>query len=230
MPWRCSCSCQAREAGEAPHRINTFIEDHLQEPEGLRQLAARWRVMVNELRASKLAHGDFQHGNVMVTPEGELRLVDYDGMYCPAFGRGRSPELGHANFQHPRRTPDYYEEGLDNFSALVIYVSLLALASEPDLWAKFNMGDNLVLTSADFRNTQHSEAFQRLKGSPDRQVQDLATLLQQCCIAPVTLTPWFEDIAAAAEKGTIDPLMRPPFLNNWFLMIFFCLLSSVSLS
>ena len=188
-------------------QLNTFIEEHLQDPETLRQLAARWRVMVNQLRASKLAHGDLQHGNVMVTPEGELRLVDYDGMYCPAFGRGRSPELGHANFQHPLRTPDYYEEGLDNFSALVVYVSLLALAREPELWAKFNMGDNLVLTSADFRNTQHSEPFQRLKTSPDKQVQDLAALLQQCCIAPVALTPWFEDALVAVEQGTTGTLV-----------------------
>ena len=187
-------------------QLNAYVEDHVQEPDTLRQMAAKWRVMVNGLRGFKLAHGDLQQGNVMVTAEGELRLVDYDGMYCPAFGRGRSPELGHINFQHPRRTPEYYEEGLDNFAALVVYLSVLALAKEPELWAKFYNGDNLLLSSADFRNTQQSAAFQRLKQSPDPAVAGLSDLVRQCCIAPISCTPWFEDAIQALEKGTLGEL------------------------
>ncbi len=52
-------------------------------------------------------------------------------MYAPVFGRGKSPEgLGPRDFQHPRRTPDFYDENLDNFSALLIHPSLLALAED----------------------------------------------------------------------------------------------------
>jgi hypothetical protein len=97
--------------------INTWIEDNINHPEKLRALAAQWRTLVNDMRKHHLAHGDYQHGNIMVTTKDELRLVDYDGMYCQSFGKGRSPELGHANFQHPRRLPEHYDDSIDNFSA-----------------------------------------------------------------------------------------------------------------
>jgi hypothetical protein len=187
-------------------QLNAYIEEHVREPEVLRLLALNWRTMVGQLRQNRIAHGDFQHGNVMVTAQGDLRLVDYDGMFCPAFGRVRSPELGHVNFQHPRRTPDFYEERLDTFAALVIYLSLLAIAAEPDLWTKFYSGDNLLFSSADFRNTQQSEVFNRLKQSPDSRVRELAALLQQCCISAVESTPWLEDAALAADQGKVAEL------------------------
>lgn len=189
-------------------QLNSYIEDRLAEPEALKQLAVRWRALMEEMRVNHVAHGDLQHGNVMVTAEGELRLVDYDGMYCPAFGRTRSPELGHANFQHPRRTADYYEERLDNFAAIVVYASILALVEQPDLWGKFNMGDNLVFASADFKNTQNSPAFQALKQSPSGVVRELTNLLQQCCIAPIGCTPLFKEAVEAAEQGAMAALIE----------------------
>jgi hypothetical protein len=187
--------------------INNYLEEHLNEPETLLNLAGQFRTLVADLRRHKIAHGDFQHGNIMVTPQGELRLVDYDGMYCPAFGKKRSPELGHANFQHPLRLADYYDESLDNFSALVIYISLLALAAEPALWKEFYTGDNLLFSSNDYRNTQGSKLFERLKASPNPEVRQLATLLQHCCVSPLAMVPWFEETIVALKNGTLEESM-----------------------
>lgn len=192
--------------------LNVYVDEHYKESETMAGLATKWRDLVNALRRHQIAHGDFQHGNVMVTRDGEFRLVDYDGMFVPAFGRGRSPELGHANFQHPRRTPDYYEERLDNFSALVIYLSFLALAKEPELWEKFYAGDNLVLGSADYRNPRNSAALQRLKQSPDEKVRQLAAVIEQCCLLPIAQVPWFEETVIQLEQGTLKQFLEslPP--------------------
>lgn len=194
--------------------LNVYVEENHKNAEIMTGLAAKWRDLVNELRRQQVAHGDFQHGNVMVTPQGELRLVDYDGMFVPAFGRGRSPELGHANFQHPRRTPDYYDERLDNFSAITIYLSFLALAKDPGLWQKFYLGDNLVLASADFRNPRNSPAMHQLKQNPDPRVQQLAALVEQCCLLPIDQVPWFEDAVNQAENGSLkthlEKMPAPP--------------------
>jgi hypothetical protein len=184
--------------------INTWIEDNINHPEKLRAAAAQWRTLVNDMRKNHLAHGDYQHGNIMVTPKDELRLVDYDGMYCPAFGKGRSPELGHANFQHPRRLPEHYDDSIDNFSAIVIYMSLLALAEDPALWKDFYTVDNLILTSGDYKNPQNSKAFARLEAISNPVVKQLAKLLRSCCMRSVTDVPWFEDAIVAAEKGTLE--------------------------
>jgi hypothetical protein len=183
--------------------LNTWMEDNLNNPEKLRALATQWRALVNDMRKAHLAHGDYQHGNVMVTTSDELRLVDYDGMYCPAFGKGRSPELGHANFQHPRRLPEHYDDSIDNFSAIVIYMSLLALADEPALWKDFYTVDNLILTSGDYKNPQNSKAFARLEASKDPVVKQLAGLIRSSCLRAVTDVPWFEDAVVGAEKGTL---------------------------
>ncbi|HUS34470.1 MAG TPA: hypothetical protein VM680_03875 [Verrucomicrobiae bacterium] len=183
--------------------LNTWIEDNLHHPDKLKALAAQWRTLVSDMRKNHLAHGDYQHGNIMVTTKDELRLVDYDGMYCPAFGKGRSPELGHANFQHPRRLAEHYDDSIDNFSAIVIYMSLLALAEEPELWKDFYTVDNLLLTSGDYKNPQNSKVLARLEVSKSPVVKQLAALIRNCCMRSVQDVPWFEDAAVGAEKGTL---------------------------
>src|SRR5271155_4476940 len=59
-----------------------FVEDHLKDRDALRLLAFRWVTMVKALRAAEIAHGDLQHGNILVV-SGEFRLIDYDGMFVP---------------------------------------------------------------------------------------------------------------------------------------------------
>ncbi len=186
--------------------LNQHVEECFDKPETMLDLAAKWRVLMKSLRENLIAHGDLQHGNVMVTTDGEFRLVDYDGMFTTAF-RGKSPELGHINFQHPRRTPDYYNEDLDNFAALVIYTSFLALASEPELFKKFYTGDNILFLSADYRNPTQSETFKRLKENKDAKVQQLATLLERLCLLDVSKVPGFEATLVALENGTIGDLL-----------------------
>lgn len=183
--------------------LHMYVEDHFQDSAHMEKLAVQWRDLMQGLRNHRIAHGDLQHGNVMVTPEGEFRLVDYDGMYVPAFGRGRSPELGHLNYQHPRRTADFYEESLDNFSALVIQTSFLALAKEPVLWGEFSTGDNLLFVGADFQRPQQSKVLKRLKESPDPQVRMLAELLEWCCLRPIASVPDFLETMRAVDEGRL---------------------------
>ena len=93
----------------------------------LTTLAGRWRELVALLQRSEFAHGDLQHGNVMVDQDGQLRLVDFNGVWIPQL-TGQSPptEFGHPNYQHPLH--HNWDRWLDTFSALVIYISLVALA------------------------------------------------------------------------------------------------------
>lgn len=186
--------------------LNNFVEEHARDSGTMTQLAADWRTMMKELKKVKVAHGDLQHGNVMVTPNKELRLVDYDGMYAPVFGRGKSPELGHANFQHPRRTPDYYDENLDNFAGLVIYTSFLAIAKQPEIFDKFYTGDNILLLSSDYRDPMNGKGITALLGHTDPTVQQLARIIQQSCLSAVESVPDFEAVMEAMDKGTLSEI------------------------
>lgn len=186
--------------------LNQWMEENFDKPEVLKEMLVKWRTMVNSLRAHSLAHGDLQHGNIMITPENEIRLVDYDGMYTPAF-KGKSPELGHANFQHPRRTPDFYNEELDNFAALVIHTSLLALVDQPDLFKKFYTGDNILFLSKDYNNVAQSQIIKTLKEHKNPVVQKMAALLERLCLVDISQVPVYETVIAAIDTGTLDQIL-----------------------
>src|SRR5439155_9947810 len=103
-------------------------------------------------KSGGISHGDLQHGNVLVVG-GELRLIDYDGMFVPEFAGTMSKECGHLNYQHPARTEFDYGPSLDNFSSWVIAVSLAAVCVHPELWTKYSGGDEcLIFRREDFTN------------------------------------------------------------------------------
>ena len=123
----------------------------------LYKLAYTFDQMALWLLANPFAHGDLKHDNIIIKPNGLPVLVDYDGMYFPIFAGQSSMELGTPDYQHPRRKEKHYGSFLDDFSMLVISLSLHTLAHEPGLHAEYNTGENLILGVSDFLNSQESK-------------------------------------------------------------------------
>jgi hypothetical protein len=163
--------------------LDKFVEAHLFRPRALVALAGSLMTMVRDLEYWQLAHGDLQHGNLVITPSG-LKLVDYDGMFVPAFRGKPAPEMGLPSYQHPRRTAADYSVGLDRFALMVMCTGLCALALDPSLWYEFYTGDNLLFTAADFKDPHNSRLFQRLLASPDSQLKMLSDALRSACAQP----------------------------------------------
>lgn len=156
--------------------LNEYIGSNLKNPSGLINAADGILDMVDRLQEYGLAHGDLSGDNILVGDSGELKLIDYDGMYVPSFSKRKAPEKGHDNFQHPDRN-DHFSGGLDNFSLLVIYTSLLAISHTPSLW-DYNEGDGdkLIFSASDFKNPDDSKLFKELTGIKGR-VGKLAALM-----------------------------------------------------
>lgn len=113
-------------------------------------LVPHWRRLTGELAAVGIAHGDLQAGNVMVGPAG-LVLVDYDSIEVPQGPTGRRIE-GHPDYVPPalgRRAGQV----ADRVAGLVIEASLLGLAREPGLWARYHDTENLIFTRRDLEDT-----------------------------------------------------------------------------
>ena len=195
--------------------LSSFVDSNLNAPDVLRRVAAQWRGgPAASLRGLGIAHNDLQHGNVMVQSDGRIRLVDYDGMFLPDFRGERSPELGHKNFQHPLRTAEDYDDYVDNFPSLVVYLSLLAIASDPGLWTHHNE-DNLIFTKDDYANPRRSPLFDLLKNSPDQAVAKLTERLEECCALPVKDVPNLETVLqgvppSAAPAPSTPATPAPP--------------------
>jgi serine/threonine protein kinase len=140
-----------------------------------------WLALVRELSTNNVVHGDLQHANVMVSSEGHFKLVDYDCMSVPELEGRPNVELGMEPYQHPGRQMDTpMLPGLDNFSALVIYVALRALGAAPHLWINYvdNIGyDKLLFRKEDFADPSQSHLYYELMHSPDEQVRDLTHYL-----------------------------------------------------
>jgi hypothetical protein len=149
--------------------------------EAIAQLSDRWLEAVQELADAELAHGDLQHANIMVTPAGEIKLVDYDGMCVPALVGRRNLEVGIEPYQHPARSATtLLSLDLDNFSALMIYTALRALALQPSLWLKHveQPGyDRLLFRKEDLLSPAQSALSFDLAALADADFQNLLSKL-----------------------------------------------------
>jgi hypothetical protein len=156
--------------------LHTYIAANLQNPVALLTLAEQWVKMAQSLREAGIGHGDLQHGNVLVV-NGQLRLIDYDGMYVPALAGRSSHEIGHRNYQHPERTEHEFGPEIDHFSTWVVYTSLVALSVEPGLWKTHQGGDeSLLFRREDFDQPAASRLLNSLRSAADPRLSSLADI------------------------------------------------------
>ena len=143
--------------------LNTFIVENLKNSNSLRTVAQSLGDSLISMQSKGIAHGDLSSDNIIVDSGGTVHLIDYDGMYVPALKELGSEELGHESFQHPKRGR-YYGDKLDNFSFLVIYTSLLAVAKSPKYWAfNGNDQDKALFDINDFLEPSKSKLMKTLK-------------------------------------------------------------------
>jgi hypothetical protein len=177
--------------------LNRAIETNLG-PKALARLAQQFRALVDRLALLGVAHGDLQHGNILVDAFGNLKLVDYDGMFVPALAGLASNESGHINYQHPSRNGQF-DASLDRFSAAAIYTALAALAEDPALWPRYSNGENLLFKRADFDDPRGSPLFADLLALPT--VRPLAERLQGLCRAEYAALPALKDFIQGNVGG-----------------------------
>jgi hypothetical protein len=146
--------------------LGEFLAEMRQESFVIAALAKQWFAIIDTLESLHIAHGDLDVTNVLVSgtyPHVALHLVDFDSMYVPALHGREMYEQGHEHFQAPFQR--HFDAEMDRFSALVIYLSLIALAENPQLWeqCKANEESRLLLSSDDFRGLDNSSAYKVLR-------------------------------------------------------------------
>ncbi len=187
--------------------LNMFVAGNLENPAVLQSVSQIWLKLAARLREAHLAHGDLQHGNVLLV-QGKrsgtagLRLVDYDGMCVPSLELLKATEVGHPAYQHPQRLREgTYGLNIDNFSHLVIYTALRALAvGGPKLWERYDNGDNLLFVQEDFEAPTRSALFKELLGLGDPEVRKLAAVLIDAARLPVQQVPRLEDVLPSGSR------------------------------
>ncbi|GAA1928280.1 hypothetical protein [Streptantibioticus ferralitis] len=171
--------------------LSAWLDTHHHDSAAVARLADRFSELAADLVAHDIAHGDLQHGNLLVADDGTLRLVDYDGMYVPALSGREGTERGHRNYQSPARGDEDFDSHMDRFSAWVIFLALKAVAADARLWAQLHErhGEYLLLAEDDFKNPSASSRFPALLAHRDQTVRDLADQVRSLSWQPLDALP-----------------------------------------
>ena len=161
--------------------IKDYICNNRYSKDLLIALADNFLKMTQALHAKSMAHGDLQHGNILVDKNHQLYLVDYDSFYCPQLKGEADTVTGLAEYQHPARIRNKsISEKLDYFSELIIYLSILAIAERPSLVEKYKVedADRLLFSKEDFVDIKVSEIYKDILGL-GRTFEDLLFVLAE---------------------------------------------------
>jgi hypothetical protein len=175
--------------------LETYILHNLENPDKLLGLSDKFRDVCRQMELRNIAHGDLSHRNIIVKSD-EIFLIDYDGMYVPALSGKKSSELGNIHFQHPQRTNAIFNNRMDRFSSIVIYLALLGLAGESGLWRRFQSGgEGLLFQRSDFLNPHGSQLLMALERNP--LTARFVPRFRQICRNSMEDTPSLEELIVA---------------------------------
>ena len=155
--------------------MENYIAENYQDNYAMAMLCYRFCKMAAWLRSQPFAHGDIKPDNIMVRPDGNLALVDYDGMFVPAMKGQKSPTIGTKDFSHPLRTVDDFDETIDDFALASIALSLKAISLKPSLLDEYGAADRLLFSAEDYRDLSKSKVMAALQELINDE--ELATLL-----------------------------------------------------
>ena len=143
--------------------MESYIAENYQDNYTMAMLCYRFCKMAAWLRSPPFAHGDIKPDNIMVRPDGNLTLVDYDGMFVPTMKGQKSPTIGTKDFSHPLRTVDDFNETIDDFALASIALSLKAISMNSTLLDTYGASDRLLFSESDYRTPSSSKAISALQ-------------------------------------------------------------------
>lgn len=188
--------------------LDQFLRKNVANKPAMEKITNQFLAMIKELKRIGIAHGDLQHGNILVQPS-DIRLVDYDGMFVPSLSGKVTNELGHSNYQHPKRSAQHFSPATDDFSAWLIHSSLLVLLLDPLLFKKFAGGDECILfRHTDLKDPSRSRLFRELLAHPNAQVKARGELIKRLAECPIERVPPFADTLPKVD--TIPVEVRKP--------------------
>ena len=162
--------------------MENYIAENYQDNYIMAMLCYRFCKMAAWLRSQPFAHGDIKPDNIMVRPDGNLTLVDYDGMFVPAMKGLKSPTIGTKDFSHPLRTVDDFDETIDDFALASIALSLKAIALKPSLLDEYGAADRLLFSAEDYRDLSKSKVLAALQElMNDEEVNTLLSMFLLVC-------------------------------------------------
>jgi len=157
--------------------LKDYLNENIGDKFEVLKLAANFLTMVKFFHQKKIAHGDLQHGNILVKSNGELIVIDYDSMFVEGLEEMNDNIKGLSEYQHPsrqRNLKSHYR--LDYFSELIIYLSLLIYAEDNSYWNYKT--EFLVFSKEDLLQPERSMLMAKLLKSNNQKISKLVAKLK----------------------------------------------------
>lgn len=167
--------------------IDSIISDGTKTDETKRnklcKLASDFKDMVIHLHREEIAHGDLQHGNIIIDASDRIKLVDYDSVYVPTFNGEKQVTSGLAAYQHPSRKGNNLitSKTDDYFSEQIIYLSILCFAEDLTLWQPLGERDeySLLFTETDYGSILSSPIYKKCTQIKNVEISSLLEELKK---------------------------------------------------
>ncbi|GAB3769553.1 hypothetical protein GCM10028818_05780 [Spirosoma horti] len=163
--------------------LSQYVADccRSQQPQKLDQLAHRFDELGRWLLEQPMAHGDLKADNILIRPNSQLVLIDYDGCFVPALAGQEATETGTLPYRHPARTPAHFDRHLDDFSLLGLSLELHALRVSPSLYTG---ADTLLLTLGLLNDPFKTDQWNLFRQLSSATVSARASLLEHAIHCP----------------------------------------------
>lgn len=125
--WRDTVVSEWGEGSSLGYHIRRAM--HYRDTAELGRLADMFGKFTFDILSEEWGHGDIKPDNIMVTPDGSLKLLDYDAMFLPEFAGLTATETGTPYYNHPARDGRLFNKHIDDYPLALIWASLRTLAS-----------------------------------------------------------------------------------------------------
>lgn len=143
--------------------LDAYIRKINDDKDRLNDLLGEFCRLADWLLQQDFAHGDLKPDNIIIQNDKSLVLVDYDGMFVPDMTGEKARELGSPNYRHPQRDNRIFDASIDDFSLVILALSIKALSLTSELLLANDSNDYLILKETDLRDISNSEAIRRLQ-------------------------------------------------------------------
>lgn len=189
--------------------LGEFIESNHGNVAKVKNLLNSLSQLSSFLEQAGIAHGDIQDLNLVVADDGrKIQLIDYDGMYVPELAAVGGSELGHRDYQHPRRDEKKYDSSLDRFSFIALNLALRALCEKPSLWRTSQSGSGVIVFRAnDYADPGASSVISEISTIPalSRDAKNFASV----CAAGFAAIPTLAQFVAGTNIPAASVQVKP---------------------
>ena len=140
-----------------------FEAAHFGEVAKIENLRKIFTDLVKDFNDIGFVHGDLKPQNIIFEAKtNSLKIIDYDASWIQSISHITNNEIGTFWYQHPERANRSYGAKTDNYSIVLIIVSLMVIEKDTHFFEKYYNGENIIFSpeeivcgkSAPFRELQ----------------------------------------------------------------------------